>query len=640
MTMLDRMRQHKKWLKWSLALVCLAFVFLYVPDFLTPTSPGAGLNDVIADIEGREITTAEFRREYFQQLQSYRAAYGGALDDALLQQLGIDQQILRQMIDEEAAIVEARRLNLSVTDIEVRERIVNLPGFQENGVFIGEERYRQLLRVQLPPLTSTQFEDQVHRGLILEKLRGALTEWIDVSDAELQAEYRRRNEKVKLDIVMFSPDAYTEAITVTDAELVEHLEANAADYRVADKRKIRFLAIDPEALRPGIVVPPEDVERYYQDNNEQYSTPEQVRAGHILFSTENGDDAEVRTRAEAVLAEAKADGADFAALAREHSDDEESAALGGDLDFFSRGRMVPAFEETAFSMEPGTISDLVQTEFGFHIIHVVERREASTRPLDGVREQITDQLQRERAEMQAESLAGVLSVEIEAPEDLDRVAASRGWAVQESNFFARDEPIEGLGLAFGVSSAAFDFAVGEVGGPLRTATGHVFLTVVDTQDAYAPELEEVREDVEGDLIALRAVEAARDAAAELLPRLQDAEDFGEAAEQAGLNVTTTDLIARGTPLPGVGVSSDIEATAFGLASGETSEVLTTDNAAAIIHLAERVDVTEEGFAAAVDALRNELLLNRQSLFFSAYMDKAKERMNIDVNLETLLLAIT
>ena len=144
MTMLDRMRRHKGWLKWSLAVVVVAFILLYIPSFLETDASSAGNNDVVASVEGRNITVGRFRRQYQQQMQAYRSAYGGNVDEKMLKQLGIDQRIVQQMIEEETALVEARRLGISATDEEVRARISALPAFQENGHFIGEERYRQL----------------------------------------------------------------------------------------------------------------------------------------------------------------------------------------------------------------------------------------------------------------------------------------------------------------------------------------------------------------------------------------------------------------------------------------------------------------------------------------------------------------
>ena len=639
MTMLGRMRDHKSWLKWSLAIIIVAFVGFYAQDFSdTTTTPGGAPNDIVAQIEGRAITTESFRRAYYQQIQSYQAAYGGNIDEQILRQLGIDRQILEQMIDEQAALVEAARLNLTVNDIEIRERVTSLPGLQEDGVFIGEVRYRELLRSQVPPLTTPQFEESIRDNLLLEKLEGVLTQWIDISEDEVREEYRLRTEKIKLDMVTFSPDDYKTDVTVTDAELAEHLTDNAATYEIPDKRKIRFLAIEAESLRAEITVTPQQVETYYNTNLPQYSTPEQVRASHILFNSEGADEVALLAKAESVLAEARA-GADFADLAEQYSDDTGSASLGGDLNYFGRGQMVPAFETAAFGLMPGEISGLVQSDFGLHIIKVVDKQEAFNRPLDEVRDQIADQLQWQQALDRANAVATELSNTIAGPDDLDRVSLERAWEVKESNFFARDEPIEGLGMAPGVASAAFEFTEGEVGGPLQTASGQVFLAVIDQQDAYAPELDEVREDVTADLTDIKAMDLARTRAAELTPRLQQATNFVATANRLRLNPTATEFITRGTALPVVGQNDAIDEIVFAMDVGTTSDVLSTDDLAVVVHVVDREEITEEGLAATKEALRAELIAYQQNRFFSAYMRKAKDSMEIEINQNTLAMAI-
>src|SRR5580765_8541236 len=176
MTMLDRMRRHRDWLKWSLGLVCVAFVLFYIPDFLRGTGAAAASGDTFAKVNGREISGAYFRRTYQAQLQASRSAYGGNMSDQLLKQLGIEQQILQQMVDERAALAEAERLGIKVSDEEVRQRIFAMPAFQENGGFIGETRYQQLLRMQRPPMTAAEFEDNVRKSLKVQKLRSSLTD--------------------------------------------------------------------------------------------------------------------------------------------------------------------------------------------------------------------------------------------------------------------------------------------------------------------------------------------------------------------------------------------------------------------------------------------------------------------------------
>ncbi len=403
MTMLDRMRRHKGWLKWSLALVVLTFVVFYIPDFFS-ASTGAAPSEVLAEVEGQDITVREFQQRYRAQLQAYRNAYGAQMSEQLLRQLGIEQQILQSLVDEEAMVAEARRQGISVNDVEVRQRILTLPAFQENGHFIGEARYRQMLQLNNPPLTTTEFEDSLRRALLLDKLRSTVTGWMSVSDPEVVEEYRRRNEKIKLDVVPLTPDAFRSQVTVSDADVAAQFEKNKEAYRIAEKRKVRYALVDVDQVRQQITVPEADIEAFYKQNQMQYSTPEQIRASHILLKTEGKDEAAVRKQAEDVLQKVKA-GGDFAALAKQYLEDEVSNAKGGDLDYFGRGAMVPEFESAAFTMKAGDISDLVKTSFGFHIIKIVDKREAATKPLAEVRTEIEDQLKWQKAQQQAEQNA-------------------------------------------------------------------------------------------------------------------------------------------------------------------------------------------------------------------------------------------
>src|SRR5919197_4392757 len=224
MTMLDRMRQHRSWLKWSLALVVLSFVIFYIPEFLRSTGADAAAGETIANVAGHEITAGEFRRTYQAQLQAYRASYGGNMSEQLLKQLGIDQQILQQLVEERAALAEAERLGIEATDEEVRQRIFSMPAFQENGAFIGEQRYQQLLRMQRPPLSSSDFEDSVRRSIAVDKLRATVTDWLSVADRELEQEYRRRTDKVKLAVVSITADSLRPQVTTTDAEVSAYFD--------------------------------------------------------------------------------------------------------------------------------------------------------------------------------------------------------------------------------------------------------------------------------------------------------------------------------------------------------------------------------------------------------------------------------
>jgi len=311
MTMLDHMRRHKGWLKWSLGLVVLTFVAFYATDFAdtsgsTVAAGAAGPNEVVADVNGTRITAIEFQRRYTQQMQAYMGAYGGNVNEQLLRQLGIDRQILNQMIDEHAALQEAERQGITVSDEELAQQIFAIPALQENGRFIGEARYEQLLRSQRPPMTKAQFEQNLRRSLMIDKLRAALTDWMTVSDAELEREYKLRNEKVKLQVVALTADRFRDQVTVTDQDIASYFNQRQAEYRVGEQRKVKMLVLDRDALRARVNITPAEVEAYYNANIQQYTQPEQVRASHILFSTQGKDEATVQKQAEEVLKRARA----------------------------------------------------------------------------------------------------------------------------------------------------------------------------------------------------------------------------------------------------------------------------------------------------------------------------------------------
>jgi len=632
--MLDKMRRHKSWLKWRLGLVCLAFIIFYIPDFLRGSGADAASGDTIASVEGREISAGEFRRTYQAQLQAYRAAYGANMSEQLLKQLGVEQQILQQLVEERAALAEADRLDIRVSDEEVRRRILSMPAFQENGQFIGEQRYRLLLRNNRPPMTPAEFEDNIRRGLTVEKLRATVTEWLSVPEKELEQEYRRRNDKVKLALVSFTTDSLRKDVTASDAEVSSYFDAHKTDFKIPEKRKIRYLLVDIEALRAKVNPTPAEIERAYNNNIDQYTTPEQVRASHILLKTEGKDDAAVKAKAEEILKQARA-GADFAELAKKYSEDEASAKQGGDLDYFGKGRMVPEFDQAVFSIEPGTISDPVKTQYGYHIIKLVDKKPSTTRTLAEVRQQIADQLAYERAQAQAGDLAQELEKEIGKPADLDRVARARGLQVQESGFFARDEPILGLGASPEAAARAFDIKQGEVAGPVRTGRGFAFLTVVARQDGYVPKLDEVKDRVRDEVIKQKAREASKQKAAAIAAKLKAGGDFEKGAKAAGLEAKTTELIARDAPLPDIGVAPAVEAVAFSLPAGAVSDPITTDNGTVIVKVLEKKEVTPDEWAGAKDRFREELLNDRRGRFFAAYMGKAKQKMKIQVNREAL-----
>jgi peptidyl-prolyl cis-trans isomerase D len=479
-----------------------------------------------------------------------------------------------------------------------------------------------------------EFEDQVRRSVVVEKLQAALTGWMTVDDKDVVDEFKKRNERVKVMVANFPADKFSEGLVASDAEVAKHFEDHKDSYRIGEKRKIRYLTVDQEGLRARATVTGQQIERSYNDNIQQYSTPEQVRASHILLKTEGKDDAAVKKQAEDLLAQIKK-GANFEELAKKNSQDTVSAAKGGDLDFFNKGQMVPEFDKVAFELQPGQMSDLVKSSFGYHIIKVTDKKAATTRTLAEVRTQIEDQLKYEQAQAAGQKLADQVAGELKKPADFDTVARARGLQGGESGLFLQDEQIiAGIGSSPQVTQTAFTLKEGEVSEALRTSQGYAFITVTGKQDPYIPKLDEVKTKVRDDVLKQKKIDAARQKAASIDAALKSG-DFEKTAKAAGLDVKTTELITRGAPIGDAGVSPSLEAAAFSLPQGGVSDPVVTDTGAAILKVVERKEVVADELAKQKDSLKNEILNERKNKFFAAYMTKARQKMKININRETI-----
>jgi len=444
---------------------------------------------------------------------------------------------------------------------------------------------------------------------------------------------------VKLAVVTFIADTFRPEATASDAEVAAHFTAHQVDFKIPEKRKVRYLLVDADAIRAKVTVPEASIERAYNEGIAQYTSPEQVRASHILLKTEGKDDAAVKAKAEDVLKQAKS-GADFAALAKKYSEDEGSAKNGGDLDYFGKGKMVPEFDQAVFTMMPGQTSDLVKTQFGYHIIKLVDKKPAKVSTLAEVHQQLHDQLATETARAQAADLAQTIAKEVSKPADLDKAAGAHGLMVQESGFFARDESILTLGPSPEAVSRAFEMKVGDVSAPLQAARGFVFETVTAIQPPAMPKLEDVKDRVRDEVIKQKARDLSRQKAAAVAAKLKGSADFEKVAKAAGVEPKTTDLITREAPIPDLGVAPEAMEAAFKLPAGAVSDPISTDNGTVVFKVLERKEVTPAEWTANVERFREEQKTATRNRFFGAYMTKARQGMKIELNREALQRALS
>jgi peptidyl-prolyl cis-trans isomerase D len=424
-------------------------------------------------------------------------------------------------------------------------------------------------------------------------------------------------------------------VTPTEEEISKYLADNQETFREPERARITFIDFPSEHFAAEIQPTDEEILTYYESHPDSYRHPEQVRARHILLKVSSDVTDEERTairaRANEVLASAQA-GEDFAELAKQHSED-VTAASGGDLGFFGRGMMTPAFEEAAFALEPGDISDLVDTPFGIHIIKLEERREEGVDTLEEVRDKIAEEVRKQRARQVALSKSEAAHDRIQNGEDPQSVAASLGLILQQPSPFAVNEPVPGAGVQRPLYDAVFETVAGELGEIVTLESGYLVFRVDERIPSHIPQLADVRAKVELAVRAAQASKAAKERAAQVLTRLKEKKDIDAIAVEESLSIEETGPIGQlGAYVASLGNQPELKEAAFRLTADErlAPDVYDVSGDAIIAVLAERIPADMTKFDADKDALRERVRRRFESAAVSQFINQLRSNAQIEV----------
>jgi len=564
--MLDLVRNKQKsfLIKIAFAIIILSFVIGYA----MMTSPGGPDNgdpaESVAVVNDTPITYADFQAAYSNLYQLYKNIYQDQFTPALERQLKLADKTITGLIDQVLLLEEADRLGLSVSEEELVNAIAAIQAFQENGRF-NKERYIQVLNYQR--LSPEEFESMQRRDLLTAKVREQLQTGITVTEAEIEEEFRLNNDKINLNFVRLAPELFESKVKVTDEALATFFESRQEEFRVPERVALRYLQFTPERYRDEITFDDAELEKYYRRHLDQFDIPEQVKAAHVLIKVAQDADQALRDKKKAfandLLAEARG-GKDFAELARTYSDDKGSALKGGDLGFFTRGSMVPAFEAAAFNLNPGEISDLVETPFGFHIIKVEAYTEAGVKPLADVIDQVKADLGEEKAVQYAfEKAMDAYNINRKSG-DLQAAADANELGVKETGLFASNEPIDGIGANQEIIAAALQLDEKSLGRPVKTDQGVFLFGLKEKVASHIPELSAVKTTVEAAYRKEESRALAQAAADQLLADLKTGGTLKELAARAKLDLEETGLFARTYApfVPRIGSSVSLSEAAF------------------------------------------------------------------------------
>ena len=470
---------------------------------------------------------------------------------------------------------------------------------------------------------------------LLEKLNRFFTDAVFVSDQEVEDDFSSRNVKAKVEYVLLPPPSSAPG-GVSDAEAEAYFKQNPTPYLAPERRKAKYLLVEAAKLKSTLTVSDADVQKEYNANADSYRKGEEVKARHILYKVDGGNDAAARAKAEVAVKKLKA-GADFAALAKAESDDPGSKASGGELGSFGRGQMVKEFEDAAFAAAPKQVVGPVKSAFGYHVIQVEEKSEPRVQPLfevaPAIRARLLDQRAADEARRQGRELAEKVA-KLGKPSDEDlRKLATGNVTFNETEYLSRADAPAGVGPNPDFSSALFALKSGEVSGPVGTVRGEAILKLADTKKAGLPAFAEVKPRVVADV----AKKKQEDAAVLILKQALEKNGSLEAvAKDLKLTVEKPEAFGKNGPVPGLGAARAILDAAFSGNAGDVKgPVAMGDRGAVVLRIVEKTPFDKIAFDAQKEKIRESLRAQKSGRLVQALLQSQRASMKIEVNREML-----
>ncbi len=551
--MFDSVRKYQRvMLGLVLLLILPAFVFFGVSGY----DQMIGGGDEIAVVDGTKIPRQAFEEAHRQQVERLQQMLGGQVDVKLFDTPAARAQTLEGLITQQAMLAQARSRHIAVSPTDVQKAILGIEGLVgEDGKF-DFERYRTLLAQQ--NMTPAMFEARIAQDLTLQQLGNSVQNSVIVPKTVVDHIFQLQESQRTVRTRLIDAKDFEGGIGPTDEQLAKYYEENASAFQVAESVDVEYVLLDRNRLAAAAKATDEELKAFYEKNKAQFTDPEQRRASHILIAA--GADADAAAKAQAkekaqkLLAELKSAPEKFDELAKANSDDTGSAAQGGDLGFFSRDMMVAPFSEAAFAMKEGEISDLVQSEYGFHIIKVTGAKGSGEKPFEEAKPELEALYRQQQAATRYTELADSFTNTVYEQSDSLQPAVSKfSLELKKAEGVTRnpgpavppDSPLRNprlLGLLFGEdtlrnkrNTEAMEVSPGVL----------VSARVVQHHPAKRRPFEEVRDQVKARVIAAEAARRAKEEGEKLLASLKAVDRADDKAQLEKFGEATT--VTRASP---------------------------------------------------------------------------------------------
>jgi peptidyl-prolyl cis-trans isomerase D len=570
------------------------------------------------------VTQVEVARQAQQQLDQQK------LPAFLLPYM--EQRAGQALIQQAILKIEGDRLGLAPTDEDLARELHQGQLGQilfPNGKYIGDDQYMNFVQNQLQ-MTVPDFEKLVKKEMEQNRLEALITGGVTVSDNEVREAYRVQGTKVKFDYAVISSDDIAKTLNPIDSDLQAFFKQNQARYAnaIGETRKLEYLSFGEDQLPGGKPqVTDADVQAYYAQHQADYQVKDRVRVRHILIAVKQGadaaTDAAAKAKAEGLLKQIKA-GGDFAALAKENSDDPGSKGQGGELGFLAPGQTVPQFDKAAFTLKPGQTSDVIKTQFGYHILQVEEKETAHTKPLAEVKDDIVKALSSQKVTSTEQAFANQLVAEAKK-DGIEKTAAAHGLHALSTDYLAKDGTIAGVSDGTQMLAQAFTATKGGAPASVSTGDGYAVFQVTDIKPPHAPTFDEWRSHILSDYRDQQVPQMLAAQVAKLDQQAKAMGDLRKAAAALNIPVQTSDLVGKDGQVPSLGAMSGPAAVAFSLPKGGISGPLNAGKTGAVLEVLDKQEPTAEDIAKNFSETKQQMLGQAKEEVFRAYLGSLTEK---------------
>ena len=616
-------------IKIFLGIIVVVFVFLGVGSF------GSKRNDSIATINDESITIKEFQQEYKIIVDQMRSRFGKNLNDDILKALNVKQQALDSLIERKLILAQADKLEIIVTKKELQESLFSIKAFQKNGIF-NLDQYKKVL--SLNSLNPEIFEYNQLNSMRQQKVKDLVLSTVNVSDLEARDWYVFKNTKTAVDYLVFDPNDYSD-ISPDEEQIKSFYAENKDKYKSEPKLNAVYLKFSPEDFKDKIMVTDVRIKDFYEQNQEQFKIPQKVEARHILIKV--AQDAEEEKVNEALkraqdIFDMAQKGQDFEELAKQYSEG-PTKDNGGYLGVFEKQSMVKPFADKAFSMKAGDISEPVRTMFGWHIIKVVAKLDASVQTLAMVSETIKKELEQQETQNLAYYKAGEAFDAVIDGDDFEQVAL----IVNKKLVSTKDFDISGKGLEIedntGFATAAFSLALDAISDVKEIGGSYYLIKVVKKIEPALQTFDLVKNKVLSELTKKLQIEKAKEDAQLIISKTSDEKTLEKLAKDNLLILKSTELFTRNSKVEEVGNSPEFVKASFLLNKNNKihPEIIEVSSKYYVIGFKEKKLPEESEIIENIKTIKDEIAWNKQSQYYQAWINELKNQSKINYDPEVL-----